>query len=62
MTTKKIQEMLETYINGNINGNISDFKKGIEYMSKYELLDFLEYCNDENVGGTTMIRIIKKLL
>jgi len=58
MTTTKMQELLETYI----NGNISDFKQSIKHMSKYDLLDFIEYCNDENVGGNTMIRRIKNLL
>jgi len=58
MTTTKKDWLLNNYI----NGNISDFKKSIKFISKYDLLDFIEYCNDENLGGNSMVRSIKNLL
>jgi hypothetical protein len=46
MSTEKMFEIVELYV----NGNLSDFRKQIKKLNKIELIELIIYSQEENTG------------
>ena len=58
MSISKTEEMVETYL----NGNISDFKKWLKKTSKSNVVMAVEILNSLNPHGRTGSEIVYRLL
>ena len=58
MLYSHLQELLETYI----NGNISDVKRALTRMSKYDLLSFVVFLGEYHGDYEKAVLEIQKLL
>lgn len=55
LTIKQMEKTLDDYI----NGNLSDFRRSIKWMSKYKMLDFIEFAKSQGIKRHQMITTMR---